>query len=184
MSWRSSFKRSTAFSPFDATTTRYPRLTSIRRTVSRTAGSSSTSRMLGGVAWRPTLVTLGPSRANVQLYHNATRASCSFFPSFHRLGPRPAKVSDYLAWSLATPFNVVATFDVVGGNSGSPVVNANGEVVGVIFDGNIQSLPGYFMYDPAVNRAVAVDARGILAALETVYGAQRLVTEITRAAKP
>jgi hypothetical protein len=83
--------------------------------------------------------------------------------------------------NLNTPFNFVTTNDIVGGNSGSPVINARGELVGLIFDGNIQSLPGYFIYDAAVNRAIAVDARGMLEALRKVYQAETLVAELAGA---
>jgi hypothetical protein len=80
---------------------------------------------------------------------------------------------------LATPVNFVLTADVIGGNSGSPVINTDLEVVGLIFDGNIESLPGDYIYDPEVNRAVAVDVRGILEALDDMYDADRLVLELT-----
>jgi peptidase S46-like protein len=85
------------------------------------------------------------------------------------------------ALNLNTPFNFVTTNDIVGGNSGSPVINARGELVGLIFDGNIQSLPAYFIYDAAVNRAVAVDVRGMLEALRKVYQADTLVAELAGA---
>ena len=82
------------------------------------------------------------------------------------------------------PFNFVSTLDIVGGNSGSPVVNQSGELVGLVFDGNIQSLPAYFVYDAARNRTISVDARAILAALRTVYDAGALADEIVGAAMP
>ncbi len=101
----------------------------------------------------------------------------------HKQKP-PYKIAD--SWMKAratinatTPFNFVSTNDIVGGNSGSPVINAKGELVGLIFDGNIQSLPGYFVYDGAVNRAVSVDARGMLEALRTVYKAGWVAEELT-----
>jgi Peptidase S46 len=79
---------------------------------------------------------------------------------------------------LSVPFNFVTTNDIVGGNSGSPVVNARGQLVGIAFDGNIQSLPAYFVYDGTMNRTVAVDSRGILEALTKMYDAQPLVDEL------
>jgi Peptidase S46 len=80
---------------------------------------------------------------------------------------------------LKTPFNFVTTNDIIGGNSGSPTVNKNGELVGLIFDGNIQSLVGDFMYDPLVNRAISVDSRGMLEVLKKVFGANEIVAELT-----
>lgn len=83
------------------------------------------------------------------------------------------------AMNLNTPFNFVSTNDIIGGNSGSPTINQNGELVGLIFDGNIQSLVGDFMYDPSVNRAISVDSRGMLEVLKKVFGANEIVSELT-----
>ena len=79
---------------------------------------------------------------------------------------------------LATPFNFVTTNDIIGGNSGSPVVDRQGDIVGLIFDGNIQSLVGDFVYDSYQNRAVAVHTAAMTEALKKLYGAQKLVDEL------
>ncbi len=81
--------------------------------------------------------------------------------------------------NLSTPFDFVSTADIVGGNSGSPVINRQGELVGIIFDGNIQSLVLDYTYTNQFARAVAVHSAGILEALRKVYQANRLVEEIT-----
>ena len=81
--------------------------------------------------------------------------------------------------NLETPLNYVSTADIIGGNSGSPTVNQAGEVVGIIFDGNIQSLVLDFYYDDREARAVHVDSRGILEALRKIYGADALANELT-----
>jgi len=83
------------------------------------------------------------------------------------------------AVNLSTPFNFVSTNDIIGGNSGSPTINQNGELVGLIFDGNIQSLVGDFMYDPSVNRAISVDSRGMLEVLKKIFNASDVVAELT-----
>ncbi|MDE2141525.1 MAG: S46 family peptidase [Elusimicrobia bacterium] len=85
--------------------------------------------------------------------------------------------------NLAAKVNFVTTNDIIGGNSGSPVVNAKGEYVGLIFDGNIQSLVGRYAYDNARNRAVAVHSSAILEALRTIYGMDALAAELAAAGR-
>jgi hypothetical protein len=82
--------------------------------------------------------------------------------------------------NLETPLNFVTTNDIIGGNSGSPVINKDAQLVGLIFDGNIHSLGGNYGFDETMNRAVAVDSRAILETLDKVYGASRVLAELSR----
>ena len=99
-------------------------------------------------------------------------------------GQRPFMLPD--TWQASreqldpdTPFNFVATTDITGGNSGSPIVAADGSLVGLAFDGNIHSIAGDYWFDPATNRTVGVNTAIMLEALETVYEADHLVDELT-----
>ena len=107
------------------------------------------------------------------LYDRA--ASFSNKPPFD-LTPKEAANRDKL--DLSTPLDFVSTGDIIGGNSGSPVVNRDGELVGLIFDGNIESLAGDFVYDGTKNRAVAVHSAGMIEGLRKLYGAGALADEL------
>jgi hypothetical protein len=109
------------------------------------------------------------------LYDRSTKYEAKF-P--YNLPPRWTEKKPAL--DLKTPYNFVSTNDLIGGNSGSPPINKEGELVGLIFDGNIQSLVGNFYYDEAVNRAISVDSRGMLEVLRKVFGAKELADELTK----
>ena len=112
-----------------------------------------------------------------------------WYTTFHGLYEREAGIDPYklpprwlekkAALNLDTPFNFVSTNDIIGGNSGSPVVNQDGDFVGIIFDGNIQQLPNRFLFTDQVARSVSVHAGGIVEVLDKVYGAERVLNELS-----
>ena len=80
--------------------------------------------------------------------------------------------------NLGTPFDLATSNDIIGGNSGSPLFSPKLEIVGLIFDGNIESLGGEYWFDPRVNRAISVSSPALIEALDHIYGASRIVGEI------
>jgi hypothetical protein len=82
------------------------------------------------------------------------------------------------ALKLKTPYNFVSTADTHGGNSGSPTVNTKGELVGILFDGNIEGLPNQYLYRDKMERSVHVASQGIVEALRNVYRATAILKEI------
>lgn len=100
--------------------------------------------------------------------------------SFGDKGPwnLPARWKNPPAALLREPMCLITTNDIIGGNSGSPLINKNREAVGLVFDGNMESLPGDFIFVPTANRSISVHAGGIVAAMRYIYKANRLLTEL------
>ena len=121
--------------------------------------------------WTHRGVTVPPFTTFAGLYERATGAEP------YKLAPRWEAAKDRL--NPDTVFDFVTTNDIIGGNSGSPVINAKAEILGAAFDGNIHSLGGNYGYDGAINRTVVVATSAATEALEKVYGRTALVKELT-----
>ncbi len=122
--------------------------------------------------WVENGVPVQPFTRLSRLFERATGAAPFAIPASW------LKVKDQL--ELNTKFNLVANSDIIGGNSGSPMINARGQIVGLVFDGNIHSIAGSYWFDETLNRTVAVHPAVIREALSKVYGAQALLAELSR----
>ncbi|MFN8438161.1 MAG: S46 family peptidase [Cytophagales bacterium] len=122
--------------------------------------------------------------------YNGTKAP--FMTTYYGLYDRFYSFATESAWQLPerwkkpnekilqSPLNFVSTNDIIGGNSGSPILNKKGEVVGLIFDGNMESLPGRYIYDDQYNRSVSVHIAGIYNAVKYIYKNKRIASELIK----
>jgi hypothetical protein len=128
----------------------------------------------GTVKGYPMNGTIAPSKTTFYGLYDRAASFDNKFP--FQLPQRYIDNKDKL--NLATPLNFVCSGDIIGGNSGSPVVNRAGELVGLVFDGNIESFVGRFFYDETANRTVSVHSAAIIEALNKIYGAEKLAKEL------
>ncbi|MBW4051102.1 MAG: S46 family peptidase [Proteobacteria bacterium] len=159
--------------PIEANTTKIAQARFALYGTSISPDATFTERLSYGVVkgWKKHGQSVGPFTYVSGLYAHARsyaplQLSAAWLAAKSRLNP-------------ATPMNFVSTNDIVGGNSGSPVIDRDGRLVGLIFDGNLPSLGGAFWYDGKLNRAVSVDSAIIVEALKNVYHANALVKELT-----
>jgi hypothetical protein len=128
----------------------------------------------GAVKGYPMNGTLAPYKTTFYGLYDRAASFDNQYP--FNLPQRVADARERL--DLSTPLNFVCTGDIIGGNSGSPVINAAGEVVGLVFDGNVESFMGRFFYDDTANRTVSVCSQAMIEAMKKIYGAENLVKEI------
>jgi hypothetical protein len=128
----------------------------------------------GSVKGYPMNGTLAPYKTTFYGLYDRAESFDNKYP--FQLPKRVADARDKL--DLSTPLDFVCTGDIIGGNSGSPVINAAGEVVGLVFDGNVESFMGRFFYDDTANRTVSVHSAAMIEALKKIYGAEQLAREI------
>ena len=128
----------------------------------------------GTVKGYPMNGTIAPSKTTFYGLYDRSASFDNKFP--FNLPKRVADAKDRI--DLSTPLDFVCTGDIIGGNSGSPVVNRAGELVGLVFDGNIESFVGRFFYDETANRTVSVHSAAIIEALNKIYGAEKLAKEL------
>ena len=128
----------------------------------------------GTVKGYPMNGTIAPSKTTFYGLYDRSASFDNKFP--FNLPQRFIDNKDKL--DLSTPLDFVCTGDIIGGNSGSPVVNRAGELVGLVFDGNIESFVGRFFYDETANRTVSVHSAAIIEALNKIYGAEKLAKEL------
>ena len=128
----------------------------------------------GTVRGYPMNGTIAPSKTT--FYGLYDRAASFDYKFPFQLPKRYVELKDKL--DLSTPLDFVCTCDIIGGNSGSPVINRAGELVGLVFDGNIESFVGRFVYDETANRTVSVHSAAMIEVLNKIYGAENLAKEL------